>query len=458
MLGSVRTSPMRAHPALAAALLALAPACADPDDPPATGERAQTVVGAELDTGDPAVAALVFSNNGVFCTGTLISPSVVLTAAHCIDDGGADPAFAASFGNDTEDGNARVSIDRRHQHPMWDRTLGGGHDVGLLRLAVPRDPLAPVRLSTTDLATMIGADYRVVGFGIHDRDTRELDGKKRTAVMSIARVGEGTLHPTYFEVDDAEAAICQGDSGGPGFITVDDVEYLAGVHSYSITGCFNPSGDTNIALFVEDFILPWVQENDPTCGPDGTCAPIGCVDDPDCEPCGADGTCTSGCALPDPDCPTSELGEICQADTQCVSGECIYWRDDPNSQFCTRPCGDDGDCPDGMSCEDVVPFGRVCYPVGEPDGAAGQACEAPTECSRYVCEDGLCTYPCDVGEGLLCADGFACGLRDGVDGYHCWPVEAPAESGGCAAGGGAPQGAAGGLAVLALLGWRRRRR
>jgi hypothetical protein len=422
---------------LAAAVISFVAAC---DAPTETSSVEQPVVGAQIDTGDPAVVALVFSNNGVFCTGTLISPRVILTAAHCIDDAGADPNFAASFGGDTENGNARIGIDLGLQHPMWTGALGGGHDIGVLRLAAARDPLDPVPLNTTDLSTMIGADYRVVGFGINDRDTQDLDGKKRTAVMSILRVGAGTLHETFLEADDAETAICQGDSGGPGFVTVDDVEYLAGVHSYSITGCFNPSGDTNVQMFVEDFVMPWVQDNDPTCGADGTCAPIGCVDDPDCEPCGADGTCTDGCALPDPDCATAGIGEICQADTQCISGECIYWLDDPHSQFCTQPCGDDGDCPDGMSCQDTSTFGRVCYPVDEPDGAAGQACSEATDCSEYTCLEGVCTYECDLSRGLLCTEGFECASHG--EGYYCWKL--PVEDGGCNAGGG-------GLGLGALL-------
>ena len=91
---------------------------------------------------------------------------------------------------------------------------------------------------------------------------------------------------------------------------------------------------------------------------DGSCAPIGCMSDPDCEPCGADGNCTDGCALPDPDCATSEPGEICQAETQCTTGLCVFWSTDPSYHFCSRECEPGGaDCPTGMSCQSVQPFG-----------------------------------------------------------------------------------------------------
>lgn len=407
-----------------AALLLLA-ACQTGD----TETIAQPVIGAELDTGDPAVAALVFSNNNVFCTGTLISPNVVLTAAHCIDDASGDPNIAAFFTNDTEaDGGRKVGVTLTQQHPMWNGNLSGGHDVGLLLLAATQDPELAVPVNTEDLAGYIGAEYRVVGFGIHDMGGGTLDGKKRTGMMSIARlVGD------YLEAEDPETIICQGDSGGPGFLTIGDAEVLAGVHSYSISGCANPSGDARPDLWWDSFISPWIEDHDISCGLDGLCARVGCVDDPDCQPCGADGTCTTECPLPDVDCPTQAVGEICQADTQCETGLCVYWQDDPHSKFCSEACGGDGDCPDGMRCQQVSPFGRVCYYAGvEPPGALGQSCEEPTDCSEYVCAENRCTYACDLGNGQLCPAGYECDSHDGGDNYYCWGLPT---DGGCSAGG-----------------------
>ena len=420
------------------------------------GERAQPVVGADVDTGDPAVVALM-NGNFVFCTGTLVSPRVIVTAAHCIDEGGAVPS--AFFASDATGAGVRVGAERTSVHPEWTGELSGGHDVGLILLS-GRGPVPPVPINTAAVAGMIGAPYRVVGFGIHDRDTRELDGKKRTAVMKISGVTG-----TYVEVGDADptmapdTAICQGDSGGPGFISVDDgagpVEKLAGVHSYSIEGCFNPSGDTRLDL-VGDFVQPWIDANDPSCGNDATCAPIGCAHDPDCEPCGADGTCTTGCALPDPDCPTQALGETCRADSQCLTGLCLYWPTDPRVKFCSQPCGEG--CPEPMACETIQPFGPVCsYGDTPPPGALSEGCTDDGECAGLICEDHACTYTCDLSIGEVCPAGFTC--ADHGLGFHCFGDYGldGGDGGGCAVGGGAGTLALS-LGLPGLLVRRRRRR
>ena len=298
----------------------LAAAC---EGVPPTGVVDQPVLGAELSTNDPAVVALM-ANGNVFCTGTLISPRVVLTAGHCVDGLGANGSVF--FGDFVGGTGLTVTIAFSQNHPLWNGDLANGHDVGLVLLANPQDPALPVKLSRVDLSTIIGQEYRVVGFGIHDRVTQELDGNKRTAVMEIATIA--SLNDDYVELTDIDptmdpdTAICQGDSGGPGFITVGGEELLAGTHSYSIQGCFNPSGDSRVHKFIDEFIQPFIDTMDTTCQEDGICAHA-CTSDPDCMPCGADGTCATTCELPDVDCPTQNIGEICRGDTQCMSGMCV---------------------------------------------------------------------------------------------------------------------------------------
>src|SRR5690606_8614902 len=155
-------------------------------------------------------------------------------------------------------------------------------------------------------------------------------------------------------------------------------------------------------------------------------------DDPDCEPCGADGTCVAGCPLPDPDCATAGVGEICQADTQCLSSRCVTWRGDGRTKFCTTTCSGSGDCPAGMRCQGLGALGSVCYYDGAPPGALGDACSEPTECGSYICEQGTCVYSCDIGAGMLCPSGYECSSLDG-ERFYCLALEV--DGGGCSSSG-----------------------
>jgi MYXO-CTERM domain-containing protein len=280
------------------------------------------------------------------------------------------------------------------------------------------------------MTEQVGTEIERVGFGIYDAASMALDGKKRTGLTTVTSVPAGD---DTFIAGDPDLITCSGDSGGPAYMTVDGTTYLAGVHSFGLEGCTSPhNGDTRVELYAADFIQPWIQENDPTCGADLICAPIGCIDDPDCEPCGPDGTCTAGCALPDVDCQDRNLGDLCRADSQCTTDACVVWREEANTSFCTESCDPSNDtCPSGMTCLEIVPLGNVCYYDDAPAGVLGSSCEENFDCGSSICENNSCVYACDLSKGLRCPDKFEC--SDEGSGYYCHAL--PSESGGCSVSG-----------------------
>lgn len=431
--------------------LLLASACQEGETQVGKGRGA--LIFGDIDDGHPEAVALS-RNNRAFCTGTLVSPSVILTAAHCIDQFGADPNATIFFGTDIEGGGVRIGAAAVRTHPGWTGDLSGGNDIGMMLMDFPVDPDLAVPLSHFDLSQEVGTEIERVGFGIYDAATRAQDGKKRTGFTTITSVPAGA---DTFIAGDAELITCSGDSGGPAYIEKDGVTYLAGVHSFGIEGCMSPhNGDTRVELFAEDFVLPWIQENDPACGADLLCARIGCIDDPDCEPCGPDGTCTEDCPLPDVDCQDRNLGDLCRADQHCTTGNCVVWREEPNTKFCTEECSLANDtCPDGMSCQTINPFGNICYYDDPPPGVLGSECEENYDCGASLCEEGVCVYTCDLSQGQNCPEGFEC--SDNGFGFTCHAL--PSESGGCSASR-AKSASMPWIVALVLLGWfgRRRRR
>lgn len=396
---------------------------------PLVGSESSELIFGEIDEGHPAAVALSRSGHA-FCTGTLVSPSVVMTAAHCIDQLSGDPKVTVFFGTDIEGGGTRIGVSRTRTHSQWNGSLAGGHDIGLLLMDFPVDPEAAIALSHFDMSERVGAEIERVGFGIYDAATQAQDGKKRwgrTTVTSVPAGGD------TFIAGDAELITCSGDSGGPAFMEVDGTTYVAGVHSFGLEGCTTAhNGDTRVELYADDFVQPWIQENDPACGADLLCARIGCIDDPDCEPCGPDGTCATDCVLPDVDCKTQELGDLCRADSQCLTDRCVVWRPEPKTQFCTQECQpSNDDCPTGMSCQNILPIGNICYYDDAPQGVLGSSCEENFDCGASVCEAGTCVYACDLSLGKRCPEGFACS-NEGA-GFNCHAL--PSSSGGCATAG-----------------------
>src|SRR5690606_36898534 len=110
-----------------------------------------------------------------------------------------------------------------------------------------------------------------------------------------------------------------------------------------------------------------------------------------------------------------------QADTHCTTGLCVYWQAEPGTRFCTARCASDGDCPDGMTCEDRPEAGRVCYYEDDPPGVVGGACTTDEDCGSRVCDEaaGACVRDSNLGRNRICPSEFECKTLDGAN-YYCY--------------------------------------
>ena len=326
---------------------ALMASCGPMADEP-TGVEHQAVVGGTVDKADPAVVALVHRAAGCDapveipnCSGTLIAPRVVLTAAHCVADVSPDTLLEVFFGSDVKDpGPPKLGVViTTAVHPKYDPSTNE-YDVALLRLA--EDPkVSPLPFGAPPGA--VGSSARVVGFGIDGGSDAgpSVPGTKRQGNTKVSAVT-----PTSFSAVPSPAMSCSGDSGGPVLAIVGDagVESVVGVTAKGDTACkdhaFNVRVDA-VRAFIDSFVKDTATA--PSGEPAGS-VPLSAV----CtQACAAAADCPDGlaCRAGDQRCglpgaaPTS-FDAVCDATRPCSGGATCtrLWTSGANACRCATPC------------------------------------------------------------------------------------------------------------------------
>lgn len=424
----------------------------------ALGEEQQAIIGGTDDPVDHAVVAVFVS--GGLCTGTLVAPQVVLTAAHCVGDSieaGFKQSGSVRFGDGRGPWTESIDIVDMTMHRLYNPPAFLEHDIALVRLARPAPAsIQPIPISTRHLTQDdIGLQLRVVGFGNNDGVNASGSGRKRQMTVPLREV-----FPAHIGFGDYLYNTCQGDSGGPTFATFDGVEVVVGVTSYGSNQCKNISYMTRTDVMWDPLLTEVLNAWSGPCQKDGVCIEDGCdFQDPDCDPCGMDNICIAGCALPDRDCPLGGMpAEACGEATDCESRLCTSAPEDSRIQFCSLTCdpavtAKQSGCLAPLSvCADQGDGTGICRFSGLTPGAQGATCKAADDCRSGMCDsgDGICVEAC--GDDLpACHEDFECRKRGDLR-----VCALPGEGSSCSLGGG-KSGAIGALfLLLAVLSLRRR--
>lgn len=340
---------------------------------------------------DTAVVAIAYGST-VVCTGTIIAPHAVLTAAHCLPDStlpdvveGSDPATGMHH-----------RIVAAFPHPDFD-SESLDHDIAVVIVGEPLHAVPLAFAATLPATAQVGATIRVVGYGwtiandttppLRRSGTSQIDAIDALRVVSHA----------------APSQACEGDSGGPALLD----DQVIGVASSGDTACTQYARHTRVdvhATFIAGVLEKTAED-------------------------------------------AARPGDRCWYDANCATGACMPAVDEPRLSFCTPRCNA-GACPAGLACTVDGGEARCRHPWPSP-GADRHVCRANNDCAA-----GLCIAPAESSD-TVCArrcfsdlPGFTCPVntecREAADGTEaCFAIDT---DGGCAIAPGRDRG------VLVLIG------
>jgi hypothetical protein len=196
-----------------------------------------------------------------FCTGTLITQQVVLTAAHCVY-GQAGP-FQISVGGSTLKNGRLIDIDATWYHPRYDAAFNQ-NDIGLLHLKTPANVSRLGNLPSGSLKS-VGKKFLIVGWGTDQNDSvtgklhrlslneQAVASKKffKGIYNSKTMIGAGR----YFPNEILYGGGCTGDSGGPLYMgALGASKTVIGLTAFGARGCttYKPTVFTRVDFYLAE--------------------------------------------------------------------------------------------------------------------------------------------------------------------------------------------------------------
>ncbi|APR85779.1 Trypsin-2 precursor [Minicystis rosea] len=338
-----------------------------------------------------SVVAILRTTDGELCTGQLIAPNLVLTAAHCTTEPTPGSVSCAPYlsnegiihpqvvGRPLDPsiflvGNAatfspagpNVEVDAVLLPPDTVGQINCGVDLSLLRLREPLWGTIPIE-PRLDLGPIVGETFTAVGYGATQGGThRGLGTRHQQSGVPVTQVGptlnaHGVLRTDARDWTSGEGP-CAGDSGGPALD-------IAG-RTFGVMSRGNPRICANMVYNGLAAHAAWIRRE--------TSLALASLDAP------------SPFWMTEPTAGIAELGDDCRADTECASP--LACRPIEDRFRCTSL--DCTTCAPGWTCRTLA-GADTCIPASDrgaasidanPDARAPAGCAiAPSSAGHFGC-------------------------------------------------------------------------
>lgn len=181
--------------------------------------------------GHPSVGGLVSPTQysdatWLYCSGTLVSPTVFLTAAHCGTDG---EQVTVTFDPDYEAGD-KVHTGTFEADPLYPGSSSDSHDIAVVVLDKAVKGITPSLLPEAGSLSDLSADQRFTSVGYGAYEVTNEPGGHRYLYDDRRMVATGELNAinkTWLRISmnasTGNGGTCYGDSGGPNFLGSTDI-------------------------------------------------------------------------------------------------------------------------------------------------------------------------------------------------------------------------------------------
>jgi hypothetical protein len=183
--------------------------------------------GAPDANGHPEVGALLAAqaySDGTWamCSGTLISPTVFLTAAHCDSD---RTTVAVTFDSIYDSVTGTTYWGTWHADPAFTWKQNDPHDVAVVVFAAPIAGITPAQLPAAGSLSHLPKNTKFTSVGYGGQSVTNGPGGKTISYADVRYVGTGTLNAVnkaWLRISQnpstGDGGTCYGDSGGPNYL------------------------------------------------------------------------------------------------------------------------------------------------------------------------------------------------------------------------------------------------